>query len=191
MEVSPSFLFINLKWKIMDIVIRGFKLHIFQNWNSGWIFEIIICDDQFNQKFFKIRYKNKLEKRIGSSFKKTKSEIYPKDKNGFYIYAKPNLCDPNSIVKYVSRTPAAQSSPFPELILTIVITWPFITTNMKIILSLERLFLLTMGYDPLQCPNCKKEMLFLEMMNLKKASILIFFNHRLSYYARFQRAFFN
>ena len=45
---------------------------------------------------------------------------------------------------------------------------------MKIILSLERLFLLTMGYDPLQCPNCKKEMLFLEMMNLKKASILIF-----------------
>uniref|UniRef100_UPI0038B6C983 hypothetical protein n=1 Tax=Blautia marasmi TaxID=1917868 RepID=UPI0038B6C983 len=24
-------------------------------------------------------------------------------------------------------------------------------------------FLLTMGFDPLQCPNCKKEMLFLEL----------------------------
>lgn len=24
-------------------------------------------------------------------------------------------------------------------------------------------FLLAMGYDPLQCPNCKKEMLFLEL----------------------------
>ena len=30
-------------------------------------------------------------------------DIYQKDKNGFYVYAKPNLCDPKSIVKYVSR----------------------------------------------------------------------------------------
>ena len=36
----------------------------------------------------------------------------------------------------------------------------------KIILDFNtwrKRFLLTMGYDPLQCPNCKKEMLFLEL----------------------------
>ena len=46
---------------------------------------------------------NQLEKRIGASFKKMKSSIYKKDKNGFYVYAKPNLCDPDSVVKYISR----------------------------------------------------------------------------------------
>lgn len=36
----------------------------------------------------------------------------------------------------------------------------------RIILDLNtwrKRFLLTMGYDPLQCPDCKKEMLFLEL----------------------------
>ena len=28
---------------------------------------------------------------------------YKKDKNGFYVYAKPNLCDPDTVVKYISR----------------------------------------------------------------------------------------
>nr|WP_289692198.1 hypothetical protein [Enterocloster clostridioformis] len=27
----------------------------------------------------------------------------------------------------------------------------------------RKLFLLTMGYDPLQCPNCRHEMVFLEL----------------------------
>ena len=44
-----------------------------------------------------------MEKRIGPSFKKVKAQIYKKDKNGFYVYAKPNLCDPNTVVKYISR----------------------------------------------------------------------------------------
>lgn len=55
------------------------------------------------RKSFQTVLLNKLEKRIGPSFKKTKSQIYHKDKNGFYVYAKPNLCDPKSIIKYVSR----------------------------------------------------------------------------------------
>ena len=55
------------------------------------------------RKSFQTVLLNKLEKHIGSSFRKTKSELYRKDKNGFYVYAKPNLCDPNSIVRYVSR----------------------------------------------------------------------------------------
>ena len=29
--------------------------------------------------------------------------IYHKDKNGFYVYAKPNLCDPNTVIKYIGR----------------------------------------------------------------------------------------
>lgn len=32
-----------------------------------------------------------------------KAAVYHRDRNGFYVYAKPNLCDPKSIIKYVSR----------------------------------------------------------------------------------------
>ena len=44
-----------------------------------------------------------MEKHIGTSFKKTKALIYKKDSNGFYVYAKPNLCDTQTVVKYISR----------------------------------------------------------------------------------------
>ena len=57
----------------------------------------------FLRKSFQTVLLNLLEKRIGSSFKKTKALIYKKDLNGFYIYAKPNLCDTSAIMKYVSR----------------------------------------------------------------------------------------
>ena len=43
-----------------------------------------------------------MEQHIGPSFKKLKSHIY-KDKNGFYVYAKPNLCDPDTVTKYIGR----------------------------------------------------------------------------------------
>lgn len=46
---------------------------------------------------------NEMQAQIGSSFKKVKSSIYRKDKKGFYVYAKPNLCDPDTVVKYISR----------------------------------------------------------------------------------------
>lgn len=71
-------------------------------------------DDGFwrNVKHFDYRYLrtafqttllNEMEHKIGPSFKKTKAKIYKKDKNGFYVYAKPNLCDPNTVVIYISR----------------------------------------------------------------------------------------
>ena len=44
-----------------------------------------------------------MEAVIGPSFKKTKAAIYKKDKNGFYVFAKPNLCNPNQVSKYISR----------------------------------------------------------------------------------------
>ena len=47
----------------------------------------------FLRKSFQTALLNEMEKHIGSSFKKTKAAIYKKDKNGFYVYAKPNLCD--------------------------------------------------------------------------------------------------
>ena len=46
---------------------------------------------------------NELHNKLGSSFKKTKSFIYSHCKNGFYIYAKPNLCDPKIVSKYIGR----------------------------------------------------------------------------------------
>ena len=44
-----------------------------------------------------------MEKKIGPPLQKTKAAIYKKDKNGFYVYAKPNLCDPDTVVKYISH----------------------------------------------------------------------------------------
>ena len=55
------------------------------------------------RKAFQTALLDLMEKRIGPSFKKVKAQIYKKDKNGFYVYAKPNLCDPNTVVKYISR----------------------------------------------------------------------------------------
>lgn len=40
---------------------------------------------------------------IGLSFKTAKALIYRKDQNGFYVYAKPNFCDTDAMVKYISR----------------------------------------------------------------------------------------
>ena len=73
-----------------------------------------LSDDGFWRtiKHFNFRYMrnafqtallNEMERKIGPSFKKTKAKIYHKDKNGFYVYAKPNLCDPDTVVKYISR----------------------------------------------------------------------------------------
>ena len=55
------------------------------------------------RKSFQTALLNDMEKKIGPSFKKTKAAIYKKDKNGFYVYAKPNLCDTKTVVKYISR----------------------------------------------------------------------------------------
>ena len=44
-----------------------------------------------------------MEARLGSSFKKVKALCYSEHKQGFYIYAKPNKCDPKTVVKYIGR----------------------------------------------------------------------------------------
>lgn len=55
------------------------------------------------RKSFQTALLNEMEKHIGPSFKKVKSHIYQKDKKGFYVYAKPNLCDTETVSKYISR----------------------------------------------------------------------------------------
>lgn len=55
------------------------------------------------RKSFQTALLNEMEKKIGPSFKKTKAAIYKKSKNGFYVYAKPNLCDTKTVIKYISR----------------------------------------------------------------------------------------
>ena len=46
---------------------------------------------------------NEMEPQIGPSFKKAKSLCYREHKDGFYVYAKPNKCDPKTVVKYIGR----------------------------------------------------------------------------------------
>ena len=52
---------------------------------------------------FRTALLNEMESRIGSSFKKTKAKWYTEHKHGFYVYAKPNKCDPKTVVKYIGR----------------------------------------------------------------------------------------
>ena len=44
-----------------------------------------------------------MEDRIGASFKRVKAKCYSQHKQGFYVYAKPNLCDPKVVAKYIGR----------------------------------------------------------------------------------------
>lgn len=46
---------------------------------------------------------NEMEAKIGPSFKKVKALCYRNHKEGFYVYAKPNKCNPNTVVKYIGR----------------------------------------------------------------------------------------
>ncbi len=175
---------------------------------------------------------NEMEKRIGPSFKKTKAAIYKKDKNGFYVYAKPNLCDPDTVVKYISRylgRPVIAASridsydgeyvtfhynkhednsyvqktipvlDFIKLLIQHIPEKHFKMTRYyglyarhresdkslakavpkfkhKILLdfnSWRKLFLLSFGYDPLQCPKCNHTMVFLELYcSYKRVSLV-------------------
>lgn len=52
---------------------------------------------------FRTALLNMMEHRIGASFKKVKSRCYHEHKQGFYVYAKPNKCDPHTVTKYIGR----------------------------------------------------------------------------------------
>ena len=46
---------------------------------------------------------NELESRLGPSFKKVKATSYRNHKDGYYVFAKPQNCDPQIINKYIGR----------------------------------------------------------------------------------------
>ena len=60
-------------------------------------------DYTFLRNAFRTALLNEMESKIGSSFKKVKAKCYREHQQGFYVYAKPNLCDPRIVVKYIGR----------------------------------------------------------------------------------------
>ena len=61
----------------------------------------------FNYKFLRNAFRtvllNQMEKVLGQSFKRVKAYIYKNCSNGFYVYAKPKLCNTKEVVKYIGR----------------------------------------------------------------------------------------
>ncbi len=60
-------------------------------------------DYTFLRNAFRTALLNEMESKIGSSFKKVKAKCYREHQQGFYVYAKPILCDPRIVVKYIGR----------------------------------------------------------------------------------------
>ena len=52
---------------------------------------------------FRTALLNEMESKIGPSFKKVKARCYSDHKDGFYVFAKPNVCDPKTVIKYIGR----------------------------------------------------------------------------------------
>ena len=52
---------------------------------------------------FRTALLNEMELKIGPSFKKVKALCYSEHEHGFYVYAKPNKCDPSTVIKYIGR----------------------------------------------------------------------------------------
>ncbi len=61
------------------------------------------ANKHFNYTFLRTALLNLLEKKLGPSFKKVKAKCYREHKDGFYVYAKPNKCDPKVVTKYIGR----------------------------------------------------------------------------------------
>ena len=54
---------------------------------------------------FRTALLNEMEANLGITFKKVKSQCCREHKDGFYVYARPNKCDPKTVVKYIGRYP--------------------------------------------------------------------------------------
>lgn len=57
----------------------------------------------FLRNAFRTALLNEMENILGPTFKKVKSKCYTEHKQGFYVYAKPNKCDPTVVTKYIGR----------------------------------------------------------------------------------------
>ena len=61
----------------------------------------------FNYSFLRHAFQtvllNLLQQKLPPEFKRLKAAIYRNSKNGFYVYAKSNKCNPSSILNYIGR----------------------------------------------------------------------------------------
>ena len=67
-------------------------------WRKKTHFNYKLMRDSFQTALLK-----ELQKHLPESFKKVKASIYRNHKNGFYVHAKPNKCNPSSVIKYIGR----------------------------------------------------------------------------------------
>lgn len=200
--------------------------------DDGFWRSVTYFDYEYLRTAFQTVLLNLLLKRLGPSFKKLKAACYNDYKDGFYVYAKPNLCDPDTVVKYISRylgRPVIATSridsydgdqvtfhynkhednsfvsttlpalDFIKLLIQHIPEKHFKMTRYyglyarhrdldksiqktvpkykhKILLDFNKwrtLFLLSFGYDPLQCPRCNHKMLFLELFYHHKSVSLV------------------
>ena len=74
-----------------------FKQNKSMNFTPGFIMVTYL------RNAFRTALLNELEAKIGPSFKKVKARCYREHKDGFYVYAKPNNCDPKTAIKYIGR----------------------------------------------------------------------------------------
>ena len=90
----------NLKWNPhihCQISKGGFSNDGF--WCAKAYFNYLLLRNSFQTALL-----NELDKKISDpAFKKIKASIYRNHKNGFYVYAKPNKCNPPVVMKYIGR----------------------------------------------------------------------------------------
>ena len=68
-------------------------------WRAKTHFNYLLLRNSFQTALL-----NELDKKISDpAFKKIKASIYRNQKNGFYVYAKPNKCKPSVVMKYIGR----------------------------------------------------------------------------------------
>lgn len=144
MDFTPGFIMVlhtfgrDLKWNphIHCLISEGGYS------DNGFWRNINYFNYTFLRNAFRTALLNEMETKIGPSFKKIKSLCCREHKDGFYVYAKPNKCDPKTVVKYIGRYLAARLSPLPVLtsmtvILSLSITAVMRMTNMWKKLSLS------------------------------------------------------
>ena len=71
--------------------------------DNGFWREVKHFNYNYLRNAFRTALLNELESKLGPSFKTVKSACYRNHKHGFYVYAKPNKCDPGIVTKYIGR----------------------------------------------------------------------------------------
>lgn len=105
LNLKPGFISVlhtfgrDLKWNPhIHCLISEFGASNSGIWRKKHHFNYLLMRNSFQTALLNI-----LEKDIGTSFKKIKAVCYQKHKNGFYVYAEPNNCQPDQVIKYIGR----------------------------------------------------------------------------------------